>query len=447
MSWIRKKEAGSDEAAVDFLPDADEIEQRPLPRSARITLHALLAVLFCFVVWAAVSEVDLVVVARGRLVTPLPNIVVQPLETSIIQQINVRQGQIVRKGEPLATLDPTFTAADEAELKTRLHSLNNQLEQLEGSLSGRKVGRKLEGSDADSRLQVDLSGERQASYGAQVRKLRETVEQTRAAMETNRRDQQVLASRVKVLRDMAAMQEQLVAEKYAIRSRLLEAQDRLLDAERSLQLATNKDAELRRVLAAQEAEKASFETGWRQKLMEEVLAVSRERDAVAEQLQKAGRRHRMVVLSSPSDAVVLDIAKLSQGSVAKEAEPLFTLVPLGATLEAEVEVDSLDVGYLKVGDLAHLKFDAYPFQRHGTVPAHLRIISEDAFRKEAAGSATAFYTSRLQLDGGSLKRMPEQARLLPGMTLSAEIVVGKRSVMSYLVWPLVKALDESIREP
>lgn len=446
MSWMRKKEAGSDEAAVDFLPDADEIEQRPLPRGARITLHALLAVLFCAVVWAAVSEVDLVVVARGRLVTPLPNIVVQPLETSIIQQINVRQGQIVRKGEALATLDPTFTAADETELRTRLHSLNNQLEQLEGSLSGRQAG-KLEGRDADSRLQVDLSGERQASYGAQVRKLRETIEQTRAAMETNRRDQQVLASRVKVLKDMAAMQEQLVAEKYAIRSRLLDAQDRLLDAERSLQLATNKDAELRRALAAQEAEKASFETGWRQKLMEEVLAVSRERDAVAEQLQKAGKRHRMVVLSSPSDAVVLDIAKLSQGSVAKEAEPLFTLVPLGAALEAEVEVDSLDVGYLKVGDLAHLKFDAYPFQRHGTVPAHLRTISEDAFRREAAGSATAFYTSRLQLDGRQLKRMPEQARLLPGMTLSAEIVVGKRSVMSYLVWPLVKALDESIREP
>lgn len=446
MSWMRKKEAGSEEAAVDFLPDADEIEQRPLPRSARITLHALLAVLFCSVVWAALSEVDLVVVARGRLVTPLPNIVVQPLETSIIQQINVRQGQIVRKGETLATLDPTFTAADETELRTRLHSLNNQLEQLEGSLSGRKVGRP-EGSDADSRLQVDLSGERKASYGAQVRKLRETVEQTRAAMETNRRDQQVLASRVKVLKDMAAMQEQLVAEKYAIRSRLLDAQDRLLDAERSLQLATNKDAELRRALAAQEAEKASFETGWRQKLMEEVLAVSRERDAVAEQLQKAGKRHKMVVLSSPSDAVVLDIAKLSQGSVAKEAEPLFTLVPLGAALEAEVEVDSLDVGYLKVGDLAHLKFDAYPFQRHGTMPAHLRTISEDAFRREAAGSATAFYTSRLQLDGGQLNRMPEHARLLPGMTLSAEIVVGKRSVMSYLVWPLMKALDESIREP
>ncbi|MBS0368146.1 MAG: HlyD family type I secretion periplasmic adaptor subunit [Proteobacteria bacterium] len=446
MSWMRKKQAGSEEAAVDFLPDADEVEQRPLPRSARITLHALLAALLCFVVWAMVSDVDLVVVARGRLVTPLPNIVVQPLETSIIQQINVRQGQIVRKGEPLATLDPTFTAADEAELRTRLHSLNNQLEQLEGSLAGRKVG-KPEGADADSRLQVDLSGERQASYGAQVRKLRETIEQTRAAMETNRRDQQVLASRVKVLKDMAAMQEQLVAEKYAVRSRLLDAQDRLLEAERSLQLATNKDAELRRELAAQEAEKASFETGWRQKLMEEVLAVSRERDAVAEQLQKAGKRHRMVVLSSPSDAVVLEIAKLSQGSVAKEAEPLFTLVPLGAALEAEVEVDSMDVGYLKVGDTAHLKFDAYPFQRHGTVPAQLRTISEDAFRKEAAGSATAFYTSRLRLDGGQLKRMPEHARLLPGMTLSAEIVVGKRSVMSYLVWPLVKALDESIREP
>lgn len=447
MSWMRKKQDGTEEAAIDFLPDADEIERRPLPRSARITLHVLLAALLSFVIWAVVSEVDLVVVAHGRLVTPLPNIVVQPLETSIIQRIDVRQGQIVKKGEPLATLDPTFTEADEAQLRTRLHSLNNQLEQLEGSLAGRKVG-KLNTTDADSRIQTDLSGERQASYGAQVRKLAETVAQTRAAIETNRHDQQAQASRVKVLKEMTTMQEQLVAQKYAVRSRLLDAQDRLLDAERSLELAVNKGEEMRRELAAQEAEKASFETGWRQKLMEEVLSVSRERDDVNEQLQKAGKRHKLVVLRSPSDAVVLDIAKLSQGSVIKEAEALFTLVPLGAELEAEVEVDSLDVGYLKMGDVAHIKLDAYPFQRHGTLPGHLRTISEDAFRRESAGAAvSSFYTSRIRLDETRLKRMPEHARLLPGMTLNAEIVVGKRSVMSYLAWPLVKALDESIREP
>lgn len=434
--------------ATEFLPDADAIERNPLPRSARITLHVLAAAFACFILWAIFSSVDLIVVARGRLVTPLPNIVVQPLETSIIQSIDIRNGQIVKKGERLATLDPTFTEADEAQLQARLHSLDNQLQILDSALAG-DTPEMADSADADSQLQTNLSSERQASYTAQVRRLEETVGRLRATLETNRRDEQVLASRVKVLKEMESMQQDLVAKKLAARSRLLDAQDRLLEAERSMEMARNRQTEIKRELAALEAEKESFETGWRQKMMEELLAVSRERDAVKEQLQKADKRHRLVILSSPADAVVLEIAKLSQGSVIQAAEKLFTLVPLGAELEAEVQIDSLDIGYVKVGDVTHIKLDAYPFQQHGTLDAKLRIISEDAFRREAvAGSGMdAFYVSRASLLNTHLKKMPEHAKLLPGMTLTAEIMVGKRSVMSYILWPLTKAMNESLREP
>ena len=444
----RVKKPSVETTATEFLPDADAIERNPLPLSARITLHVLAAAFVCFLLWATFSNMDLIVVAHGRLVTPLPNIVVQPLETSIIQSIDVRNGQVVKKGERLATLDPTFTESDEAQLRTRLHSLDNQLQRLDSALSGNKPV-KAAGADADSQLQTHLSSERNASYAAQVRKLEETVGRLRATLETSRRDEQALASRVKVLKEMESMQQELVAKKLAARGRLLEAQDRLLEAERSMEMARNRQIEIKRELAALEAEKMSFETGWRQKMMEELLAVSRERDSVSEQLQKADKRSKLVVLYSPSDAVVLEIAKLSQGSVVQGAEKLFTLVPLGAELEAEVQIDSLDVGYVKVGDMAHVKLDAYPFQQHGALDAKLRIISEDAFRREAgAGSGMdAFYTSRISLLGTRLKKMPEHAKLLPGMTLTAEIVVGKRSVMSYLLWPLTKAVNESLHEP
>ena len=450
MRGLRSKTKASsvDSTAIEFLPDADEIERRPLPRTARITLHVVAAALTSFLLWAIFSSVDLVVVGHGRLVTPLPNIVVQPLETAIIQSIDVRSGQVVKKGERLATLDPTFTEADEAQLRTRLHSLDNQLQRMEHELSGNK-GTGIGAADADSQLQMRLSGERHASYAAQVRRLDETISRLRATLETSRRDQQALASRVGVLKEMESMQRELVDKKYAVRGRLLDAQDRLLEAERSMEMARNRQIEIGRELAATEAEKTSFEAGWRQKTMEELLSISRERDTVNEQLQKADKRNKLVVLSSPTDAVVLEIAKLSQGSVVQAAEKLFTLVPLGAELEAEVQIDSQDVGYLKLGDFAHVKLDAYPFQQHGMLDGTLRTISEDAFRREtSAGSGVdAFYVSRVKLASTRLKRMPEQSKLLPGMTLSAEIVVGKRSVMSYLLWPLTKAVSESIREP
>ena len=408
----------------------------------------LLAAVVSFLLWASISETDLIVTARGRLITPLPNIVLQPLENSIVQSIDVRIGQVVKKGDRLATLDPTFTEADEVQLRARLHSLNNQQARLEAELSVKPLAMS-EVNDPDTLLQNRLSEERRASFLTQSKRYEESISRLRAAIETNQLDQRGQTSRVRVLREAESMQSELVAQKSAIRARMLDAQDRLIEAERNMQMAQNRAQELRKELGALEAEKASFETGWRQKVLEELLTVSREKDSVMEQLQKADKRNSLVVLTSPSDAVVLEIAKLSPGSVARGVEPMFTLVPIGGDLEAEVKIDSADIGYVKVGDSAHVKLDAYPFQRHGGLNGVLSTISEDAFRREADPSSgmEAFYTSRVKLSEARLRKMPEQARLLPGMTLSAEIVVGKRSVISYLIWPLVRALDESVREP
>lgn len=432
---------------IEFLPDADEIELRPLPAFARITLPVLACALLAAVLWACFSEVDQVVVAQGRLINPLPNIIVQPLETSIVQRIEVRVGQIVKKGERLATLDPTFAQADEAQLRAKFRSLNTQEAGLSSELGG--VSAPSAGADADSLLQARLTAERKANYRAQLSKIEENLARLRASLETNRRDQLVLAARLKSVLEIEIMQEKLVAQQYGARIRLLEAQDKRLEVERDQLLTKNREQEIRRELAALEADKSAFNKGWRQKAMEDMLSISRERDAVGEQLQKADKRHQMVSLVAPSDAVVLEIAKLSPGSIVREAEAFFTLVPLAAELEAEVQIDSVDVGYIRPGDAAHVKLDAFPFQRHGDLAANVRTISEDAFRREAgqAQGLDAYYLSRIKLSSARLKKMSPQSRLLPGMTLRAEIVVGKRTVMSYLLWPLTKALDESIREP
>lgn len=442
-----KKKSTPGETAVDFLPDADEIVRQPLPRAARITLHVLATALVVFIAWAAWSEVDLVVVARGRLVNTQPNIILQPIDTSIIQRIDVTPGQVVKKGQVLAALDPTFTAADEAQLRTRLVSLDNQKTRIEAEMAGKPITANAK-DDSDKQLQARLASERQASYLAQLHRLDENIGRLRASLESNRRDQQMLASRVRLLQEMANMQSDLVAQKFAVKSRAMDAQDRLLDAQRAAQTASSRQYELQKELAGLEAERLSFQTNWRQKAMEELLSITRERDAVAEQLQKADKRKQMVIIAAPSDAVVQEIAKLSPGSVIREAEPMFTLVPLSENLEAEVQIESMDVGYVKRADPTHIKLDAYPFQLHGMLEGELRTISEDAFRRESNGGAVdGYYVGRIKLTTTHLNRLPEKARLLPGMTLSAEIVVGKRTVLSYLVWPLIKALDEAIHEP
>lgn len=457
--------------AFEFLPDAEEIERRPLPMQARITLYIMVAMLFSFVVWASFSKLDRVVIAHGRLVTPLPNISVQPLETSIIKTIDVKVGQVVKKGDRLATLDPTFTEADQAQLRTQLRSLDTQRLRLQAEILGKptaptpndKLTLGIAPLDTDSQLQGLLANERLGNLKAQRIKMDEAIAKTRAALVTNRKDQEILSVRVKSLVEMETMQEKLVEQNYSSRSRLLEAQDKRLEVAREMQLAQNRERELLRELAAVEAEKSVFDRSWRQKTMEDMLSTSRDRDAISEQLRKADKRQKLVTLTAPSDAVVLDISKISQGSIVREAEPLFVLVPISDRLESEVQIDSLDVGYVKRGDKVHVKLDAFPFQLHGSLHGDVATISEDAFRRgdsaslggSGGGGTTAsaqpgmeaYYTSRIKLGAQRVNHMPDKTRLLPGMTLTAEIVVGKRSVISYLLWPLTKATNESLREP
>ncbi|CAN7626229.1 HlyD family type I secretion periplasmic adaptor subunit [Pseudoduganella sp. LjRoot289] len=435
---------------IEFLPDADAIERNPLPTWLRMTLHVLAGLFVAFILWANFSTVEQVVMAHGRLVNPTTNIVVQPLDTATILAINVRAGQVVKKGQVLATLDPTFTQADEDQLRTRLKSLDTQTEGLRAELAG-KPGASLGtgGGSADQQLQAQLSVERQANFEAQKNKMEQNIARLKAGIETNQRDQQVLAQRLKSLSEIEAMQERLVAENFGAKMQLLEARDRRLEVERSLVVGRSRDLEMQRELAAAVAEQSAFSKNWRQKMMEDLLAATRDRDGINEQLTKADRRNKLVQLVAPADAVVLEVAKVSPGSVARGAETMFTLVPLGAKLEAEVQIDSLDSGHVKAGDLAHVKIDAFPYQKHGMLEGKLVNVSSDSFKREqvqAGQGVDAYYLGTVELGAVGLRKL-DGTRMLPGMTLTAEIVVGKRSVMSYLLWPLTKALDESIREP
>ncbi|MFN9451103.1 MAG: HlyD family type I secretion periplasmic adaptor subunit [Rubrivivax sp.] len=439
--------------AVDFLPDADEIERSPLPWLAQLTVWVVMVGLVSMLAWASLAKLDQMVSATGKLINPVPNVVVQPLETSIIQSVDVRAGEVVKQGQQLATLDATFAKADETQLRTRLQSLDTQVASLQQELGVRAAEPAAGASaaaSADQKLQDELRQERRANFTAQHLRVSETVNRLRAALATNRQDQQLIANRLRSVTEIEQMQEKGVASKYGAALQLLEAQQRTQEIKRELELATSREREIRRELAAAEAERQAFERGWRQKTMEDLLAITRERDSLREQLDKAAKRQSHVRLLAPVDGVVLEIAKLSRGSIVREAETFFTLVPLDVQLEAEAQIDATDIGYMKVGDAVRLKIDAFPFQRHGVIQGTVRSISQDAFKLDgSSGGAvgTSFYLVKIAMPEPKLDNMKPESRLLPGMTLNAEVVVGERSVMSYLLWPLTKGLNEAIREP
>lgn len=439
-------------AQLDFLPDPDAIEQRPLAGVTRWVLYCLIAMLLAFVTWATFSDIDQIVTSRGQLVTSKPNVVVQPMETSIIQTIDVRVGQVVKKGQRLAALDPTFAAADESQLRGGLSSLDARTRRLEVELSQSSAAANpsQNGHLEDARLQDQLKKTRSENYRVRLLSLNENLARLEASLKTNQQDQQMQESRVKSLSELEEMQERLISKNFGARQHLLEAKDKKLEVERDLQFARNREAEILREIAAAKADRAAFQKDWQQRSMEELAEVRRDRNSTVDQLKKAEKRSSLINVTAPVDAVVLEITKLSTGSVAREAETLFKLVPLDVPLELEAKIEAADVGFVKVGDKVRIKLDAYPFQKHGSLLGHVQVVSLDAFTRESnqeRAAGTSYYLARIRLDSTQLENVGKHFRLLPGLSATGEIKVGERSIISYFLYPIIGTLDQSLREP
>jgi HlyD family secretion protein len=347
--------------AIEFQSDARQIDEQRPPETERAVLYVLLALIACGITWASIAKVDRIVVAQGKLVTTASTIVVQPLETSVVRSLDVKIGDIVQKGDHLATLDPTFSMADAAQLRGKIASLDAQVDRLNAEIADRPYTP--ETIDDEARLQMTIWTRRVEKYRAKAESFDRQVRETEAKIATKSADQDALKPRLAIARELENMRHELFKKEVGTKISYLDAEAQRMQIERDMQLAANECLELQQTLNRLNADKAAYVAEFRQQLGEDLVQARRDRDAAAKQLEKAARRNEVTVLEAPADAIVLDVAQRSVGSVMKEAEPLYTLVPLNSPLEAEVLVEGRDVGQVKTASLTRVKLEAWPFQK------------------------------------------------------------------------------------
>jgi HlyD family secretion protein len=446
-----------DQAAVAFQPDAAEIEERRLPRSARSVIYIVALLLISAALWATFSRVDRVVTARGKLITIDPLMVVQPLETAVIRSINVGVGDTVRAGAVLATLDPTFSESQEVANRERLGSMRAEAARLEAEIYGRPFPSDPPDPSLDPKylaLQTAVHNHRQAEYTAATSASDADIARAEAALTTNRTAQRGLQERLRVIGQIESMRQELMSLSAGSKLSLLTTQLDRMGLGDQLAEKQYQEKELLQQAAAAREQKEKYINNWIREGGEKLTQVQQEISTATQQLAASERRRSLVVLRAPADGVVLELGQKSIGSVAKEAEPLVTLVPLDNKVEAEVDIDSADVARLRVGDTVRVKLDALPFQRHGTIDGTLRVITENSFQPDRNRTGDnkpdgqpAFFRGRVALAPLALHDVPADFRLIPGMTTTAEIKVGRRTIISYLLDPVVRLFDEGLREP
>lgn len=441
---------------LEYQPDAIEIEERPVSGKIRWVLYVILGSLVMAVIGAIVFKVDRIVVGDGSLITTSPTIFAQPLNTAVIRSIEVQVGDVVEKGQVLATLDSTFASADLSQLRKRRLALEAQVRRIQAELQNKSFS-VLPEEGEDGRLQEQLFRQRKLIFDRNMEMSEEKIATLRAKRSLNLVQRQGLEQQLKLLRDVEGTTARLPQNGNDYRLRLLDAQKNRIQVASDIERLTAEEQVVDHELKQARSEWRRFVEERTGELMEQEVALRNELESTLEEINKAKRLHDLVSLRAPSQGIVLDMAERSVGSIIQQAEPFATLVPLNSTIEVEVNVQSKDIARIRTGDSVRVKLDAFPFQKHDTLPGQVRVISENSFGPNAANllqgqandkeAAAQFYRARISLLSTKLRNVPDGFRLMPGMRVRAEIKIGKRSVISYFLYPVIRALDESLREP
>ena len=454
---IRRDVGAIDVSPQEFAPGLLRLKQAPPPRALAWILWILVALVACTLAWASFGRLDIVAIADGRLVPQTYLKIVQPAEQGVVREILVREGEHVTRGQVLIRMDPVVSGADANALRADAAHRTLALRRIDAQLAGAPMERQA-GDSAEAFALAD------AQFHANVHAHENALAQERVALDRARHDLAVAReNRAKLEQVLPHYLEQeraydkLSRDGFAGRLMFTDKQRERIEKEQDLRAQEFAMRSAQATIAHSEQKIAQIAAEYRRQLRSERSEVAPQLERLRQELVKSSHRVAQLELRAPADGTVKDLATHTAGTVAAPGSILMTLVPRGERLFAEVWVGNADVGFIRPGQEAKLKLAAFPFQKYGLLNGRVEQVGADATdlpvagaRAESASSRdrtmSAAYRMLVGLEAQALATGERIYSLSPGMQVSAEINLGTRSVLEYLLSPVQKAFHEAGRE-
>lgn len=450
-----------------FLPAALEVMETPPNPLGRLIALVLGVAALAELGWAVVGKVDIVAVASGKIISHMRTQVVQPFETASVKAVLVSPGQHVAAGDALIELDETAALAERDHARKDLIAAQLDAMRLAAFLDGATVA-PFDTVDGAAPLDRERAQSQLTAQAAVRASQLAGLAQERLAHIADREAQRQTADKIEQTLPM-------VAERASIRSKAaelgnssvlagLESQQLLVETRSELEITRSKIASLDAAIAGLDDKIVATAAEIRTTALAD-LSKSRERVRTAEEaLAKATRRADLQTLRSPINGTVQQMHIATIGAVVTPAQQLLSVVPDDNRVEVEAVLENCDVGFVDVGQRVELKVDAFPFTRYGLLGGKVLSIDRDA---EAApvnqsgvqgsqrladetdhveGSERLRYTVHIAVEPGSFDVDGRAATLLPGMSVKAEILTGKRRIIDFLLAPLREHMHDAMRE-
>lgn len=459
---------------IAFLPAALEVVETP-PSPIGRAIGATIVGIFCIALaWAALGRIDIVASASGKIVPSGRTKLIQPFETGVVSAIHVRDGQSVKAGELLIELDPTMNSAELEHLKGDLLAAELDVARLRAALSWRTsaVSNPLDGftpPPGASRDQIETQRQFLIS---------ETSEQSAKLAEIERQQAQREAERATVASQIAkleatapVLQERVDVRKglfdKALGSKLVyltEYQD-LVAMQQDILVQRSRLRESDAAIAALRETRERTEAEYRRAIFVDLTKAEERAAGLSQDAVKAQRRAGLQRLTAPVDGVVQQLAVHTVGGVVTPAQALAVIVPEDSAIEIEAMLPNREIGFVHPGQAVAVKVDTFNFTRYGLIRGSVLSVSQDAVSQQSssrgnanrageAGPAEADdakgdapqYVARIALDQTQMKVDEKLVKLGPGMAVTVEIKTGSRRILGYLLSPLEKNRQESLRE-
>lgn len=438
---------------ASFSPGILSVQSRPPHPFPRGVLVALFLLFVSALIWAAVGRLDIVAVAQGKLIPSTYVKIVQPAEAGLIREILIREGQRVEEGQTLMRMDTTQADADFRSVLEEYARARLDLRRTEAELGGVAFEQQA-GDDAT------LYQEMLLQYESDVRALESAIAEQKASLERAEKElalaQETKGKLEKILPLYRKEEEaylKLTRQGYAGSMEAVEKTRMRIEKEEEYQAQDL-------IIARESAAKLQAQRKIEQLVSENERRLRAERAQIAEKLnrleaemEKQKHRRSLMALKAPQSGIVKDLATHTVGTVTQPGTILMTLVPISDELRAEVWLPNQDVGFVRPGHEVKLKLTAFQFQKYGMVNGVVEHVAADSLDSSANGSGkeggdtgTLMYRTLIGLGQQKLNVDGISYDLVPGMQVVAEIKLGDRTVLEYLLSPVRKAFHDAGRE-
>jgi len=445
--FTKKTFAPEENVEFEFLPAALEITETPPAPLGRFTIWVIFSIIIFAILWACIGKIDEVAVARGKVIPDGRLKVIQPLEEGIITAIHVQEGEKVKQGQLLIELDSTIKEADVDSLKKTLEQATIEKIILTAELTGKNVNSLLKkenitvASEEVLQFQKDLQAARESEYADKKDALQSLVTQKENELAIAETDLERLRGKY----DLLDIQVKGLKELYDIKS-ISEMEYKTKKNELDSLAQEYKGQQLKVIQAKEQIREAkkNYELFGRERkrtIMDQITEKDKTITSVTAELTKAQKQFDFQKLTSPVDGTIHGLNAYTIGGVVTPAQSIVTIVPEGTSFIVEATVLNQDIGFVHVGQDAEIKFDAFLFQKYGTITGKVIHVSPDSFDDEKLGP---IYRIKVKLDQYHFMVNRKPVAISPGMSVSVEVKTGKRRVIEFFLSPLVKYAKEGL---